>query len=133
MKRIQFLKNLFGTAALLVAPKLPLSARPKGKAVLLSCTLAGLPYYVDPPKLQRMRCGEPLQLHREPENPYDEKAIAVHYKGEKIGFIPRAENEMLSTLLDQRLLHITAEISDVDADASLWDAVELSVFATRQE
>lgn len=38
-----------------------------------------------------------FDLVPEPDNPHDEKAIAVVYNGRKIGYIPRGQNEVIWT------------------------------------
>jgi hypothetical protein len=45
--------------------------------------------------------GRTLELRREPANPYDPNAIAVHVEGgEQLGFVPRAVAEQLAPSLD---------------------------------
>lgn len=39
-------------------------------------------------------------MRREPDNKYDSRAIALYFEGEKIGFIPREDNVILSGFLD---------------------------------
>jgi hypothetical protein len=45
--------------------------------------------------------GEQLRLKREPSNPHDRHAVAVWFKNEHLGYIPRRENRTLARLLDQ--------------------------------
>ena len=41
--------------------------------------------------------GKRVKFFREPDNPYDEKAIVLRdEKGNKLGYIPRDKNEILS-------------------------------------
>ena len=49
------------------------------------------------PKLEK---GEYLQLFREKQNYYDEKAILVKFNGDKIGYVPRKHNKVLANLMD---------------------------------
>ena len=45
--------------------------------------------------------GKRVKFFREPDNPYDEKAIVLRdEKGNKLGYIPRDKNEILSRLMD---------------------------------
>lgn len=45
--------------------------------------------------------GKKLKFFREPNNPYDERAIVIQDgKGNKLGYIPRNKNEILSRLMD---------------------------------
>ena len=58
--------------------------------------------YVDWERLYApLKAGEQLGLRREPENPYDAMAIMViDDNGEKLGYIPRAENCAAAQKLD---------------------------------
>jgi hypothetical protein len=54
--------------------------------------------------------GRPLELRRDPDNPHDPNAIAVHAAGEQVGWVPRA---------------VAAEVAaDIDAGRG-WSAVVL--------
>ena len=68
---------------------------------LITLEVAGLEYCnnIDEifPKLQK---GDYLELFRENKNPYDELAILVKYRGEKIGYVPRSDNVILANLMD---------------------------------
>lgn len=45
--------------------------------------------------------GEKITLIREPENRFDQRAVmALDAKGRKLGYIPRAENRIISALMD---------------------------------
>src|SRR5690606_35007236 len=98
MTRSTFLKKLLGS---LVIGKLPVSlTKDFRKIYLLQCFVAGLRFYEGMQKLHEMKEGDLLELIREPENEHDTCAIALHWRGSKIGFIPADMNEMLSMLMD---------------------------------
>lgn len=44
--------------------------------------------------------GLPAQFVREPGNPHDRNAVAVHVRGQMIGYVPRADAAILAPLLD---------------------------------
>lgn len=44
--------------------------------------------------IQGLRDGEQLDLVREPENPYDGRAIAVFAGSQKIGYIAKKQNDL---------------------------------------
>jgi len=44
--------------------------------------------------------GRPLELRRDPDNPHDPNAIAVHAGGEQVGWVPRAIAEEIAPALD---------------------------------
>lgn len=48
-----------------------------------------------------LNIGDELVLERDPENPWDGNAILVlNARGQKLGFIPRAENAVIARLMD---------------------------------
>ena len=51
--------------------------------------------------VNELACGEKITLLREPENRFDHRAVmALDAKGRKLGYIPRAENRIMSALMD---------------------------------
>lgn len=64
--------------------------------------IAGTSYIEDIDEIiEEMTVGEQLRLVREPENIYDEKAIRIeNLAGEKIGYIPKDENNLYARLMD---------------------------------
>jgi len=41
-----------------------------------------------------------LELKREPDNKYDDFAVALYFKKNKVGFLPRDKNETIARLID---------------------------------
>ena len=69
--------------------------------------------------------GDKLELKREPENPYDDRAIRVQTESkQKIGYIARKENQVLSSLMDAGK-QLYAEVISVDEDH--FDYVKIRV------
>ncbi len=72
-----------------------------------------------------------LALVREPENPYDELAIAVYtQQGHHLGYVPRGENEIPSAIADQDVF-IGAELLRFDrrlVKLAPWDCLHIRVF-----
>lgn len=67
--------------------------------------LAGSQFYIkseaERARLQNLQPGTELILRREPDNKYDEWAIAVYLtEDDKIGFISRYKNEAIARLMD---------------------------------
>ncbi len=60
------------------------------KYYLLQCFVRGFRFYEGPNLLGGMAEGHELELVREPDNEYDDCAIALYWNGKKIGFIPRS-------------------------------------------
>ena len=68
---------------------------------LLSCHIAGTTFldldYIEPKLIK----NQLLILKREPKNKNDDKAILIlTVEGEKLGYVPREKNEVLSNLMD---------------------------------
>jgi hypothetical protein len=49
--------------------------------------------------------GEPVELKREPQNPYDFNAISVTVHGETVGYVAREDAAILAPLLDAGRSH----------------------------
>lgn len=69
---------------------------------LLECHVAGTLRVDDLlVKTEKVCVGDGVKLLREPANPHDELAIAVHTAGdERIGWVPRKHNPVLARLMD---------------------------------
>jgi len=63
--------------------------------------LAGLRYYAAAEVRQELRVGDPVELAREPQNAHDANAIAVMWRGRKLGYVPRRDNATLAWGLDR--------------------------------
>jgi len=62
---------------------------------------AGLRYHEAKAVWDQMQIGDVLTLVREPENPYDARAVRVEWNGHKLGYIPRIENEAVARQMDR--------------------------------
>jgi hypothetical protein len=68
---------------------------------LIKVNVAGLDYIDDIDEIfPKIEVGDRLELFRESTNEYDKHAILVKYRGEKIGYVPRKDNYVLSKLMD---------------------------------
>jgi hypothetical protein len=53
-----------------------------------------------------VRAGDVVALVREPDNPFDENAVRVEWRGRKLGYVPRRDNSALAWALDRgEVLH----------------------------
>ena len=125
MNRGEFLRNMFGGIALSFVPKL--EAKTINKQKLLQCFVAGFRYYNGPQLLDKMEIGDTIKLVREPNNKYDNKAIALYFQNNKIGFIPQMDNQVICNMMDANLLELQAEISYVNPKKDTWEQVEIIV------
>lgn len=64
------------------------------------CTLAGFRHHEAPRLWPALRGHDILTLVREADNPYDPDAVALYWKGRKLGYLPRGKNFMVARLLD---------------------------------
>lgn len=115
-----------------------LSALPKSivkqyhRIYLLQSFVRGFRFYDGSKMINNMKEGDMLQLVREPQNPQDTKAIALHFNQQKIGYIPKEDNEILSRLLDADLIRLQAEITHLQVEAKAWENVSISVYVLKE-
>ena len=62
--------------------------------------IAGFTYYNGVDVFENLKIGKELLLKAEPENPFDPNAVAIYYEKEKLGFIPKDENELIRKFLN---------------------------------
>lgn len=88
------------------------SADPGAREILQVAPLAGFQHHAGGALFPLMRIGDRLSLTREPDNPYDSRAVRVDWHGAQIGYAPRADNVDLARLMDRgvaveaRILHL---------------------------
>ena len=67
---------------------------------LITVHVAGLDYIDNIDEIfPKIKVGDKLGLFREATNEYDKHAILVKYHGEKIGYVPKKDNYVLSKLM----------------------------------
>jgi HIRAN domain len=133
MKRSEFITNmllLFGAAVL---PKtVQAMVYQYQRIYLLQSFVRGFQYYKGIKLLPKMKAGALLELVREPNNKYDEFAIALHFQGKKIGFVPAESNEILAKILDANLLKLQAEITHIEPKALAWENTAIAIYVLKQ-
>lgn len=81
---------------------LSLSATAQSVRLLVqSSPLAGFQYYAGAAVWENLRVGDRLALVREAENPHETNAVRIAWRGLKLGYLPRAENEAVARALDR--------------------------------
>lgn len=65
-------------------------------------TLAGFRHHDAPLLWPALRPRSLLTLEREAGNPHDANAVALRWRGRKLGYLPRAENLVAARLLDRQ-------------------------------
>jgi hypothetical protein len=71
------------------------------RILVQSSPLAGFRYHAAAEVWQELRVSDPLELRREPDNPYDANAVSVCWRGRKLGYLPRRENAVAAWGLDR--------------------------------
>ncbi|MDL2257959.1 HIRAN domain-containing protein [Eubacteriales bacterium OttesenSCG-928-K08] len=66
---------------------------------LMDCHIAGFNYYDGLDVIEELKLGTTITLKSEPENLYDQEAVAIYYGKAKLGYIPQAKNRTLSNLI----------------------------------
>jgi hypothetical protein len=62
--------------------------------------IAGFTYYEGVEVFENLKIGTQLSLKAEPENAFDPNAVAIYYRDEKLGFVPRSANELIRKFLN---------------------------------
>jgi hypothetical protein len=102
--------------------------RPGGVRLLVqSAPLAGFRYHAAAEVWSELRVGDTLGLEREPDNPHDANAIAVSWRGRKLGYIPKRDNATLAWGLD-RGAPLQARISRLAPHPNPARRIEIEVF-----
>lgn len=95
---------------------------------ILRCALAGSQYHALAEVGAEMAAGDRLELQREATNRHDPEAVAVLWRGQRIGYLPRTLNRPLAEALDEGIaLH--ARITTLRLAATPWQRLELTVYA----
>lgn len=96
------------------------------RIVVQSSPLAGFQYYSGQVHWEEMKVGDPLVLVREPDNPHDAKAIRVEWRGEKLGYLPRAENRAVAAEMDNGG-RVEGRIAELRQSRNPWQRVRIEV------
>ncbi len=113
--------------ATLFAALAPAFAAPRLRVLVQRAPLAGFTHHEAPRVWTQLRVGAPLSLQREPDNPHDRRAIAVSWQGQKLGYLPRAENDAVSAAMDAGT-GVEARIGSLTDDADPRRRITIEVF-----
>ncbi len=98
---------------------------------LLTCNIHGSHYYdcLELVQDEAIHKGERLTLTREPDNEYDEYAIAVsNAQGAKLGYVPKNHNRVIAELMDQQCDIYAVVFSVLSTE---WDPVRMTILMQR--
>lgn len=97
------------------------------KILVQSSPLAGSQYYGAKRLRSEIRVGDRLTLTREADNRHDRNAVRVDWNGEKLGYVPRAENRAVAQALDAGE-SLEARVSVLRDDPDPWRRIEFEIF-----
>jgi len=95
--------------------------------VVQSSPLAGYQYHEAAALWERLQVGDALTLTREPGNIHDANAIAVLWRGHKLGYLPRRENAVVAAEMD-RGSRLAARIERLQQESNPWARLRIEVF-----
>lgn len=101
------------------------------RILVQSSPLAGFKYYAGEALWDELREGDALTLIREPDNTHDTKAIRVEWRGQKLGYLPRAQNQAVSAAMDagERIDARIAKLRNrLPAQGNPWQRLLVDVF-----
>lgn len=126
MRRRLFLERFFAIIGMGVAAPMA-TAAPRRRIELQRSPVAGFQYHQGEAVWPALVVGTPVDLVREADNPYDDRAVCVEWHGQKLGYVPRIDNAAVSQLLD-RGQAVSAAITALSVSANPWDRIEFAVY-----
>jgi hypothetical protein len=99
----------------------------QARILVQSSPLAGFQFHEGRRLWPELKVGDSLQLVREPDNPYDPRAIRVEWQGHKLGYVPRVENEAVARQLDLGN-RLEARITKLTRHRDPWKRIEFEIF-----
>ena len=97
------------------------------KILVQSSPLAGSQYYGAKRLRDEIRVGDRLTLTREADNRHDRNAVRVDWNGQKLGYVPRAENRAVAQAFDAGET-LEARVSALREDPDPWRRIEFEIF-----
>lgn len=128
LKWIAFLPLIFWVPKASPGPANAETAQSK-EIVLLEMFVAGWQYHEGDRDWRKLLPDTPLTLRREPDNPYDDRAIAIYGKGVKLGYVPRADNTVIAGMMDQSI-PAKAHVLWRNKSPHPWERLEIRVTMT---
>ena len=96
---------------------------------IASFHIAGFQHYDGFLAMRKLKPGKKLKMVGEPDNPYDPNAIELRYKGTKLGYVPRSENDIIALMLFYGHADaFEARVMKVDPEADPWQQVRVGIY-----
>lgn len=94
--------------------------KPLIKEIYLFDTYIAGTSFIEENVFSSLKEGDSLILMRDTENVFDQKAISILNQGkEKLGYVPRKDNEIFSRLLDAGKL-LTAKVKEINTRGDFY-------------
>jgi hypothetical protein len=105
-------------------------AHARDRTVLIQeSPIAGFQFHRGEAILPELHAGEELSLVRESFNRHDLDAVAVYFRNDKLGYVPRADNSAIAQMLD-RGERLEARITQLLDDSDPWSRIRIGIFLT---
>ena len=86
---------------------------------LIRGEVTGLQFHDYARYAKQLEVGDRLELRRERLNRFDNAAIAVYFEGDKIGFVAKEDNKILSVLQDHEV-PLEAFVTEHNKEAGIY-------------
>lgn len=124
--RRTFLKSIGLSWLFPFAAREQMSSKTK-EVPLFDFFVAGYKYYDGYKALLTLIAGDEVILRREPDNEYDDQAVAVFtLDGYKLGYVPMESNIVPVNIMGNEI-PIVARVKEIDKLADDWEKVFISV------
>lgn len=114
-----------GLAALVLTA--PVVTAQSVRILVQNSPLAGFQYYAGTTQWANMKVGDALELVRESGNSHDANAVRVDWHGQKLGYLPRAENATVAAEMD-RGTRVDARIAHLREHRNPWKRIGIDIF-----
>ena len=105
----------------------------KHPTYFLHCYIAGLQYYEVLEVWKKLEIGQLLELIPEPENRYDTHAVIVAFKGKKLGYLPKSQNQAVSKILLAGHDAYEARVQSIYTHNPMYERIEICLKVKSKE
>jgi len=125
VKRRTFFSRLLGSIGSI--PGASVIAGPdRGSVLIQESPIAGFQFHRGDAVWTSLQVGLTLDLRREPSNEHDVNAVAVYFNEERLGYVPRGENQVVAQMLDRGEL-LQASIIRLAEEEDPWERIRIRI------
>jgi hypothetical protein len=95
--------------------------------------IAGFTFYEGVLAFSNLQIGAQLLLKPEPDNRYDENAIAIWHNEHKLGFVPRSVNKPIAAILNAGHDIFEARVQQLKPESHPEDQVHVVIWVKSSE